>query len=272
MKFSLFLAISILVSIPALAGNLILQPVSYYGGIRVRAQCRLETEWRDCAVDTGGPATLTSSAILKGKYEVTGTQKFRSVGWEMECQWLKIPGTDFGGLVSTREVLSCPDFTDSLSPTWGMDVFEGRSFAFDFSRAELTWEAGVSGNVQPLRREKHFIVMPATLGGAPVEVAYDTGAPVTLVDQKFVDAHPEWFKPSSLQPSEMLIRRKMLAYELNAPLVMGGVTLSAPIVHAGDFSALTTSVPVILGANHLFPMRWSIDLNKNIWSVESPGR
>jgi hypothetical protein len=259
---------ALLFSMPAFAAPLILQPVGEYGGIRVRVPCRLETEWRDCAVDTGGPVTMTHPSLLTRPYEKIREVTMHSVGMSVTCDLLKVPGTDFAGSVATREVLSCAEFFESISPTLAMDSFAHRSFAFDFGRKEFSWDISLPAGAAAVERERHWLILPARVGKEAVRAGFDTGAPVTLVDQKFVDAHPALFRLSPIAPSEMLIRRHFVAYELLAPIEVGGVELTAPLVHAGDFAALKVDFPIILGANHLSPHRWGFDLARGLWAVD----
>ncbi|MGZ3695644.1 MAG: hypothetical protein ACXWQO_16150 [Bdellovibrionota bacterium] len=256
-----------LLPIPAHASSLQLNPTGPYGGIRVRAECKLEDEQRSCAVDTGGPATLTKSSLIKGTYPSLGEVKFGSIGLGGVCQRILLPAMEFAGEIAKREVLSCPEFFEDLSPTIGMDAFEGKAFTFDFPGADLSWQDTWAGLPQPLWRERHWMVIVGKIQGRTVEMGVDTGAPVTLVDKKFVDANPDLFSPSQIPPSEMLIRRGLTAYELKAPIMVGGLLLMAKQIHAGDFSALNVRFPVILGMNHMAIGKWHFDLNRNTWSV-----
>ncbi|MGE3262450.1 MAG: hypothetical protein AB7K68_11775 [Bacteriovoracia bacterium] len=265
MIFSLLFATLSLSS--AQAGNIIFQYLPEYGAIRLRAECTIEKETRECAIDTGAPQTMTAPSVLKEEHEVLGEVKMGSIGMSVICQRLAIPGFNFAGSVRAAEVLSCPGFFESLSPTIGMDSFDARRFLFDFSAEDLKWDPIWESPTQPFRRLRHWLVVPGSLNGRGFEMGFDTGAPVTLVDQKFVDANPDLFTLSTEPPSEMLIRRNMRAYVVSGPIRVGDVNLEATFVYAGDFSPLKIDFPIILGANHLVQAAWYFDLKADRWGI-----
>ena len=151
----------------------------------------------------------------------------------------------------------------------GMNLLWGKRFAFDFGKEQFIWMDGEIS--QPnLRIWKggpgaRWIVLNASFGQRNFLAAWDTGAPITLVNHDFVANQPELFEPETeieLPPNTKRSGGK--AYRVKAPFVVGGIELNGSFVHAVDlkktFGEKVGDLPVIMGTSHLRLADWEFDL------------
>lgn len=250
-----------------------LYSVGDYGGSRVAATCTLDKSTGPCLIDTASWFTILAATPEVEAYASLEKVSLTGLGSiAFECDRIE-PDTFLVSGVNAREnILRCPGFPPESSPMVGIGLFAGKSFSFSFANGQLLWASPARAKPAPLSLVGHHsqhISIPAQVGGVPARALFDTGAPVTMVSFEFLAAHPEFFRPSTLPRSKMMIRNKFLAYELTQPIVVEGVELSAQFVYAVDLRPIVSDQPfdLVLGVNHLAQADWFFDLGKLLFSV-----
>lgn len=267
-----FLLFPALAQASASATAIELYPVGNYGGSRVAATCTLDNTASPCLIDTASWFTILAATPEVEAYPSMGKEKLLGLGSiAFDCDHIE-PATFLVSGINAREnILRCPGFPEGNSPMVGLGLFAGKSFSFSFADNQLLWAPPAPPKLAPisLMGRSHHISIPARVGGVPARALFDTGAPVTMFTYAFVAAHPEFFRPSTMPASDMMIRNKFVAHELVRPIVVEGVELSAQYIYAADLRPIVGEQPfdIVLGVNHLAQAEWFFDLGKLLFSV-----
>lgn len=257
-------------SVSAFASELLIHPEGDDGGYRLKGVCVMAGETDECPIDTAAPMSVVALNESNRAYPSLGERTIGSIGLEMHCSLIKIPDFEIFGAKNPDAIFHRCENLPSVRALIGLDFFMNHSFILDFARGSLAMDGGYSGITSLLAAPASTgkIIVTGSVGKQEVRVAIDTGAPVTLMDQKFVEQYPEVFVESTKPPSEMMKRRGLRRYEMRKPFVIGGVSLSATFVHTADILGFSQGQYVgLVGANHMKNANWFFDLKQGRWAV-----
>lgn len=159
----------------------------------------------------------------------------------------------------------------------GMDVLRDYRCEFRFTARQLVLSAtGPTDGHQPLHLDvaAHPYV-PARWGNAEASCVWDSGASMTVVDERFRLAHPDLFAPAgSSTGTDATGARVTSATYLMTPVRIGTHQFPAHRVAAVDLSTpnatVTRPMNLILGWTTLGQADWVFDFPAQRWAVAAP--
>ncbi len=248
---------------------------SDYDGGRIYLPVRLGNALGSMRLDTGASTSRVALAPWNkdlpkiGESRSTGVAGQAALCDDVEAQNVQLKASTGNGVGRSKyEMTRCAAGDDLL----GLDFFRGTRFSLNFGRGEMAFFATPQpgGHFAPFRTlgpDRRLIGLPLRVGDAAAVGLFDTGAEISAVDQRFVDAHRRQFTPvqSRLKAtaagggkfSSKLYRIRQISFG-EGRVVKGLYAL------AYDFGALRAAlgpeVTVILGYNFLDRFDWEIDL------------
>lgn len=249
---------------------------SDYDGGRIYLPVRLGNALGTMRLDTGASSSRVTVAPWNrelpriGESHSTAANGEALVCDDVEASNVALRASEGNAIARARYRLTrCPrgDGDDLL----GIDFFRGTHFALDLDRRRMVFFGkAADGRPAPFRLlgDQRLIGLPVQAGDAATVGLFDTGAEISAVDQRFVDAHRKLFTPvkSRLKASaasggaftSKLYRVRQIAFG-DGRAVRGLYAL------AYDFgplrAALGPDVSFILGYNFLNRFNWEIDLS-----------
>lgn len=245
-----------------------LRPVGDDGGLRLEGPCFLAGSADTCTIDTGSPLSIVSDQEKFRKFPSLEKRKFGSVGLELSCNLIEVK--DFAFLGYAGGFFYRCDGMPGVINLVGLNFFQGRAVSFDFLRSQIHigLPLAIPTFELPAARGVERLLVQASIGGRKMLVSIDTGAPVTLVDQAYIDGHPEIFVESKKPPTEMMIRRGFRRFEIKSDIEVGGVILKAQHVYGADISPISKrTFSILLGMNHLRNANWYFDFSQRRWAI-----
>ncbi len=250
---------------------------SDYGGGRIYLPVQLGNALGSMRLDTGASTSRVALAPwnanlpVVGQSHSTGASGQAALCDDVETRNILLKPSEGNGVARGRyEFTRCS--TSAGDDLLGVDFFKGTRFSLDFDRRAMvffgnTLPGGHPAPFQPLGPEQKLIGLSLRLGDAAAVGLFDTGAEISAVDQRFVDAHKKFFTPikSRLKASaagggkftSKLYRIKQITFG-------DALTTKGLYVLAYDFgslrAALGSQVSVILGYNFVAGFNWEIDL------------
>lgn len=180
------------------------------------------------------------------------------------------------GLISAHDltVSRVPADQPGARDLIGMDVFRHYCLRIQLDRSRLTLETSPQPDaLTPLvTSSRHHPYVDLTWPGAIARTCLDTGSGVTVVDQQFLDKHPDLFtlEGSSIGLDANGGQAETPTYRMRGP-VIGGIQFDNHPVVAFDLSAVnaTTDIPMdfILGYPTLRQAEWLLDFPAARWSA-----
>jgi hypothetical protein len=232
-------------------------------GARLYLQCT----FGKCLIDTGGRGNLIGPND-RGSLLTVDKKTVNFVSGPESCDVLAPTKIQ----LAEREIdsvtfTSCNGQSSSLGPTLGLPVLENSRFQLTSSNPVegFKWLDSKSTLPGKIIRHDDWLWIPVQLGETAVEAMFDTGAPVTLVDETFFNAHPELFDETAI-PSPLPTGR--IIY-LKQPLSISGKEFNSRTAMVLDLHrSLGLSAPsIILGLNHILRGEWTIDLVQNSFDL-----
>ena len=261
--------LSVLLNTQAECSPLSLRPVGDDGGYRLGGDCQLSGEKDICPIDTGAAISVVALNERNKDYPSLGEKQIHSIGLVINCNLVKIPDFKLFERKSPETIFHRCENLPSVKSLIGLDFFFHHTFTLNFTDETITIDAHY-----PKKKEQLYgfasnkLLISGELDGETVRIAFDTGAPVTLVDQNFVDQHPQIFVESGKPPTEMMKRRGLRRFEMHSPLFVHGIPLYAEFVYAADVQNFSTHQYVmLLGVNHMKHANWHFDLQERTWAI-----
>lgn len=208
-----------------------------------------------CMIDLGGKGSVLAVSPMSETLLPIKTVEMGTVSGSKSCDLVAIPVVILAGRYFTQKnFYRCDWFRADNSPMLGLDYFIDQKFSLDFPNRTFTWL------YQPLKEPKLKLHMVGHWPGLPVSfganvtgsAVLDTGAPFTLVDQGFVQSHPQLFKVDKNSPEKA---------ELLQPLVIGGFRFFDKRMLVLDLKGHFGSEgpDFFIGLNHLKEAHWELD-------------
>jgi aspartyl protease len=259
---------------------------------QIFVNCGFDGQGLNCLLDTGSNICLVKADDFFGKYPAQGQRCSEGASGAKVCSDLidiadlKVGGIDFGAENALRRTpQSCGGEGGPQLPSYLVgSVWHsllGHQVGFDFASKTLTVDPPqqAPGAQQPMKLvlDNNYLEIPVAFGSAaPVQMLYDTGAGLTVMDQSFVDANASAFSflaDTQIQDSSCQ-KIPVKIYSVNS-LSIAGNSLSGTYAVAMDLSfikkALGQDLQGIIGFNAITSFNWRVDLKNDTFSVAPNG-
>lgn len=187
---------------------------------------------------------------------------------------IRVPRLEIGEMVRENVMISrgSPDEGRTVSLI-GMDVLKDASYHFLFDQNRVLVDAEYSISTEPLWVDKvYHPYVDVGLGAHQASAVWDTGASMTVVDLRLVEAHPTYFEAvghsvgtdstgQQMETPMYLIRGAVIGGRQFAPHRAAGVDLSH--VNTG----LERPMDFILGYTTLSQANWLFDFPRLRWAI-----
>lgn len=259
-----------------------------FGVGQIFVSCGFDGQADNCLLDTGAGVCLVTNDSFFSKYPSLGQRCTSGASGKKICSDiisigdLKVGGIDFGKEAAQRRTSdqACDNGGPQLPGYLVGSVWHsllGHQVAFNFDAKTLSVDSAMTSPAggQPMKMvlDNTFMLVPTSFGGgAPVQLLYDTGAGLTVLDQSFVDANAGAFTflaDTQIQDSSCeKIPAKV--YQVNS-LSVAGQSLSGTLAVGLDLSsikqALGNDVQGIIGFNAITKFNWSVDLKNDTFAI-----
>ncbi|WP_457795903.1 aspartyl protease family protein [Methylocystis sp. S23] len=245
-----------------------------YGGGRIYLPVRFGNMMGTMRLDTGASTTRVALAPwnrdlpVVGQSDSTGASGRTVRCDDVEAKNIELKASEGAGIARAKyEVTRCAasDGDDLL----GLDFFKGARFTLDFGKREMVFFGDAPAHATPFRLlgpDQRLVGVAFKVGDVAAAGLFDTGAEISAVDQKFVDAHKKLFAPAKLKGKAREAGGAAFApklYKIKALDLGQGRILRGVYALAYDFGALRQALgsqaPFILGYNFLSQFDWTLD-------------
>jgi hypothetical protein len=263
-----------------------------FGVGQIFVSCGFDGDGENCLLDTGSNVCLVKSGGYFDKYPAQGQRCSEGASGAKVCSDvidigdLKVGGIDFGAEEALRRTpQSCGGEGGPQLPSYLVGsvwhTLLGHQAVFDFGAKTLSVDPGRSapGAQQPMKLvlDNNYLEVPVAFGSAaPVQMLYDTGAGLTVMDQSYVDSNAGAFSflaDTQIQDSSCQ-KIPVKIYSVNS-LSVAGNSLSGTYAVAMDLSfikkALGQDLQGIIGFNAITSFNWWVDLKNDKFSVAPNG-
>ena len=263
-----------------------------FGVGQIFVSCGFDGQGLNCLLDTGSNVCLVKSDDYFGKYPAQGQRCSEGASGAKVCSDviniadLKVGGIDFGAEQALRRTpQSCGDGSGPQLPSYLVGsiwhTLLGHQAVFDFAAKTLSVDPGqpAPGAPQPMKLvlDNNYLEVPVTFGSAaPVQMLYDTGAGLTVMDQSYVDSNASAFSflaDTQIQDSSCQ-KIPVKIYSVNS-LSVAGNSLSGTYAVAMDLSVikkvLGADLQGIIGFNAITPFNWWVDLKNDKFAATPNG-
>ncbi|PPD41495.1 MAG: hypothetical protein CTY15_13505 [Methylocystis sp.] len=249
---------------------------SDYGGGRIYLPVRFGNMLGTMRLDTGASTTRVALAPWNRDLPPIGQSVSTGAsGKSTRCD--DVQARNFGLKASqgndiaraTYEVSRCAanDGDDLL----GLDFFKGSRFSLDFTHREMVFFGASAADAHPrpfrtLGPDQRLVGVDIRAGDAAVVALFDTGAEISAVDQRFVEAHGNLFSPVKAKSAASEAGGRQFSakiYKIKSLDLGEGRRLRGIYALAYDFGvlreALGPQTPFILGYNVISRFNWVMD-------------
>jgi hypothetical protein len=283
---SLFLTTCVALADPAPSVVPLTLTHSDHEGGRVYLPVRLGTVSGSMRLDTGASTSRVALAPWNrdlprlGESRSTGAAGQAALCDDVEARNVQLEASTGNNVARGKyEMTRCAGGDDLL----GLDFFRGTRFSLDFHRREMIvfGQTRQDARFAPFRTlgSDRLIGLPVRIGDAATVGLFDTGAEISAVDQRFVDAHRKLFAPVQSRIGASAagggkIESKL--YRIRQIALPDGRVVKGLYALAYDFGplreALGRDVATILGYNFISRFDWDLDLTEPAsprWSARS---
>jgi hypothetical protein len=251
---------------------------SDYGGGRIYLSVRMGNAVGTMRLDTGASTSRITFAPWNKDFPTIGTSDSTGAsGRTIRCDDVDVKVVELkaseGNNIARKnyQLARCPvgDGDDLL----GLDFFRGARFSLDFAHREIIFSnEAATPRRRPFRLlgpEKRLVGIDLRAGRAGAVGLFDTGAEISAVDQRFVDAHKSLFAlvKSKGKASEAGGKRfspkiyRIKEIDLGDGRIARGV--HAVVYDFGPLrNVLGPETPFILGFDLIGRFRWDLDLTQ----------
>lgn len=233
-----------------------------YGG-RLRLPCGTKS----CMLDTAGSGSMLSATPENAHLVKVGEHVIGTVQGESTCDVLAPISFELAGkILPGVDFMRCAILPENNSPMLGLNVLKDTRFRFLFSKMEFQWVDNGPALTEPILKLSHWFGFEVTVGDLKVGAVFDTGAPLTLVDEAFVAKNPLMFSPILGETPGGFKVRKVLV-----PMAIAGKAFQpSTFVMVLDLKAAfgPDAPEIFLGMNQIRNFDWDFDLRQKRFKVE----
>ena len=246
-----------------------LEKFSKEGGYHVNIHLKVDGHKTKVLLDTGAPTSRVQSDEVLSKYPVVDKSESKGVsgkGVEFSVIAPKMIALGNSEIASPKITIS-----EGLG-VLGLDILENFIFQYDLKNSVLRIVEKLNPVTFPLKRLKRgHITIPLVAGKELNYGLVDTGADISLVDKRYIDAHPELFTLLRKEDGTDHNGNKVESFIYACKeLKVGNLTLKDVEMATFEFPDFLRSrlegTDFLLGNNVIGNGKWTFDLKKNFWS------
>jgi hypothetical protein len=273
MKIALLLFVSVLLS--PRAASLQIVPGGYGSG-KAYVTFIIDGAKERCFLDTGSAMTLVPNSKRYASYTNLGAFHFKSADIAQEIETIQIRSLQIDEVAFPHVKVGRANFRGA-EKTLGIDILGRQPFALRF-KSKPTLELNAERPASPfttLEVPKHgLLAIPIAITGSEIRALWDTGASFTSVDQAFITAHPENFKPTNKYAKGFDGAGKPMLLQIfrAKQISIGDRTFDDIRVVAADLSVLrenwSKDIHAVVGFNLIRKGDWFFDTRNRLWGFE----
>jgi hypothetical protein len=266
-----------LCSLSARCASLQISAGAYSSG-KPYISCVIDGAKERCLLDTGSAMTLVAKSKRFSAYTNLGNFRFSSAaGVPQETETIQIGSIRIDDVDFSRVKVGRTDFSGAES-TLGIDIVGRQPFAVNFHpRAVLKFNASRPQLPQTTLQvsQQGLISIPITVGDIEAHALWDTGVGLTTVDENFIEAHPENFKPTKNYMNGVDGAGKSILVQVfrAKKLTIADHTFKDVRVVGLDLTMLREGVhkdiQAVLGFNLIRKANWFFDRKNRLWSCDT---
>jgi len=271
------LLLFVLCAVSARAASLQISSGSYSSG-KAYVSCLIDGIKERCFLDTGSAMTLVANSKRFSAYTNVGNFRFESAsGIPQETDTIQLGSVQTDNVQVRDKKVGRNSFRGAEN-TLGIDIIGRQPFRVNFNP-----QAVLQLNAQrpelpltTLQVSQHGLLsIPVELGGIEAHALWDTGVALTTIDQSFISAHPENFKPTKNYMNGVDGAGKSILVQVfrAKKLKIGDHTFKDLRVVAVDLTMLREGVnkdiQAVVGFNLIRKANWFFDAKNSLWSCDT---
>ncbi len=233
----------------------------------------------NCFLDTGSAMTLLTNSDAFSKQPNLGNFQFKSASKvAKEVQTIQVHTAIVDRVQFLNSKIGRVPAGEGIESSLGMDLLGRQPFSANFLQTPA-----VNLNPRPPRRlflnglesnQYHLLSLPIAFRNSETRAMWDTGSSITAVDQAFIQAHPDDFKPSrnSMKGTDGAGHELIVKSFRARKIAVGSRTFRNLKVVAVDLSLLRENVDpkiyAVIGFNLIRKADWFFDPAKKAWNIE----
>lgn len=242
---------------------------------RIYLPCVIDGQERWLHLDTGSNYTSVPDDEFFGRYRVVGQRKTTGAsGISKMRDEIQAEIFRFGSMSLNQKKLVRYPHSANQEPRLGMDVLAGKLLKIDFKKRRLTFEQSIPNELSsyPIKAEVNGqISMAVRIAGIQTQALWDTGAEISVGDEKLINAHPSEFSflqeiDNGLDATGEPVKFKLYEFK---NLKMGDFSINGRMM-AMDFATVRSQVghdiQILLGFNLIQLKTWHLDLLNFRWA------
>jgi hypothetical protein len=248
-----------------------------FGSGQASTFCKFDGVRVDCFLDTGSAMTLLVNSDKLSNHTNTGIFRFKgATGIPQEGETIHIHSALIDGVEFYNLKIGRIPRDTQIRSALGIDLLSRRPFS-------LTFRFKPSLHLDPKAPRKlfstlevgshHLFTVPLAIGKVDSRAMWDSGAGITVVDEKFIQSHPENFKATDdFETATDGTGKSIPVKAFRAKVIkIGHRTFRNSRVIATDLSVLRANgnppVQAVIGFNLIRKCDWYFDAKQTKWSV-----
>jgi hypothetical protein len=259
-------------------------PMAQLGAGAINVPCAFDSHSETCLLDTGSDKSNIQYDSYSQTYSAIGTTTGEGLsGDPVTCDLIKVGQFEIGGTVADNQQFArCAPLSGQASQNIaegniaGLTVLVSKTLRLDFTTSQFSLSDSIPPGLDSMplvihQKLGHF-GFSTRLSGVTADSIVDTGAALTTVDQKFIQANSTAFQfVQSISGGQDVNGNPVtMNLYLVSSISLGKTSLSHVYVLGADFTVISQflpEVPVILGFNVISQKNWYFDLDHKTWAV-----
>lgn len=258
-------------------------PLAAFGAGAIYVPCAFDSRAQECQIDTGSDTSSVQDDSFFDAYPSVGKSTGAGLsGQPFTCDVIEVSRFELGGSPSgQRRFERCsPGQAQGgvvVGTMAGLDSLSAQALHFDFKNGSFS----ATDPIPPALPSQPFTVhselghfgFQVAISGVNADSIIDTGAALTVVDNRFIESHGDAFRLIQAIPGGTDADGKPIVLNLYqmAHLAFGGDVIDNAYVLGADFTFIEKflpGVPIILGFNVIHQRNWYFDLSQMTWAAD----
>lgn len=249
-----------------------------YSSGKAYVSCVIDGVKERCFLDIGSAMTLVANSKRFSAYTNVGNLRFESAsGIPEQTETIQVGSIQIDNLQIREKKVGRTSFRGAES-TLGIDIVGRQPFSVNFN-PQAVLKLGADRPELPLTTlqvsPQGLLSVPVGLGGVEAHALWDTGVALTTIDQNFISAHPENFKPTKNYMNGVDGAGKSILVQVfrAKKLRIADRTFKDVRVVAVDLTMLREGVnkdiQAVVGFNLIRKANWFFDPKNQLWNCDT---
>jgi predicted aspartyl protease len=220
--------------------------------------------------DTGAAKTQIKLTEYTSRFEKVGEKESKGAsGIGQNQDLITVPRLAFGSVVFENLTLGRGE-----RGFFGIDLLKNRTFVIDLHNQTLSFVEEISNLKKIKWLKRGHLTIPVDISGNSTFCLFDTGANITVIDEKYVEENMDKFELVRTEEGEDANGNKIPSNIFNCKSFNIGTLQLENVEMAGfeygDFlRKAMEGVPITLGNNVIKDAEWSFNFRESFWSNRS---